>query len=145
MFNFFKKKQTSPISKIYSTLSINQKMSILNLLLTIGSCDPDESDAQKEMQFLNNYIDILGVNANKCTNYLENYGHDRIIEDLASLTKNQKELLIIAAWEMIICDGSPNETELNVTSTIFEKLGVSYDELIAIVEKSQAFKNYIKK
>lgn len=70
--------------------------------------------------------------------YLESYGHERIIDDLNSISKSQKEFLVVAAWEMITCDGRPNETELQVAGAIFEKLGISDEEFVATIQKTQA-------
>jgi uncharacterized tellurite resistance protein B-like protein len=70
--------------------------------------------------------------------YLDSFGQERIIDDLESLSRNQKEFLVIMTWGMITCDGRPNETELQFASTIFEKLGVTEDQFVATIEKSLA-------
>lgn len=46
--------------------------------------------------------------------------------------------MVVAAWEMITCDGRPNETELQVAGAIFEKLGISDEEFVATIQKTQA-------
>lgn len=133
MFNFFnRKKEDNPIGEVFSDLTTNQKMSIMNLLLIIGVCDAKQGNQEKELQYLNTYVEILNVRSDKSMTYLETYGKGRIIEDLRYLTKNQKEFLIVATWEMICCDGEANDTELEFLGTIFEKLGVSEEQFIAI-------------
>lgn len=144
MFNLFnKKKGENPVSDIFSNLSINQKMSIINLLLTIGVCDDEQGNQEKELQYLNTYIQILDISSDTSLAYLKSYGHERIIEDLKILSKSQKELLVVVAWGMIICDGRSNETELQVTNAIFEKLGVSEDQFFSIIEKTQALMKHV--
>jgi len=143
MFNLFnKKKEENPISNMLSDLSTNQKMSFMNLLLLVGSCDGDQSDQDKELQFLNSYVDMLNVRSDKSMAYLNSYGYQRIIDDLKTISKSQKEFMIAAAWDMIICDGRPNETEVNFTGAIFEKLGVSKEEFVGTIEKTQAIMKY---
>lgn len=139
MFNFFKKeKETNPISMILNDLTLNQKKSVINLLLTIGVCDPDQSNPDLEIQYLNSYIDILDVRQDMCMQYLQEYGQSRIINDLKTISKNQKEFLVAASWDMIICDGQPNEIELQVTIDIFEQIGITEDNYIGIIQKTQA-------
>ena len=139
MFNFFKKqKEENPISDIFKDLNTNQKMSIANLLLTIGVCDGNQGNEEKEIQYLNSYVKILDIRSDRSMTYLKTHGHERTIEDLKPLSKSQKEFLVVAAWEMIICDARPNETELQVAINIFGELGISEDEFIGTVEKTQA-------
>ena len=143
MFNFFKKKpENNPISEIFSDLTTNQKMSVINLLLNIGVCDGEQGNQDMELQFLNNYVKILGVRSDSSMAYLENHGHEQIIEDLKSISKSQKEFLVVAAWEMITCDGRPNETELEFAGTIFNKIGVTDDQLVATIKKTTALMNH---
>lgn len=139
MFNLFnKKKEENPIGNVLENLTLNQKMSVANLLLSIGVCDREQGNERKEIEYLNSYVKILDVRSDKCLPYLELYGQERIVQDLKVLTKSQKELLVIASWEMIICDAKPNETELQFTVGIFDKIGINEDEFIAIIEKTQA-------
>ena len=57
MFNLFnKKKEENPISDMFSDLTTNQKMSVMNLLLTIGVCDGEQGNQDKELQYLNTYV-----------------------------------------------------------------------------------------
>lgn len=135
MFNLFNKNK-NPISDMFSDLSENKKMSVMNFLLTIGVCDGEQGNQEKELQYLNSYVKILGVRQDQCMPYLEAYGHSRIISDLNTITQSQKEFLVVAAWEMIICDGRPNETELEVAANLFEQIGVSEDKFIETIEKT---------
>ncbi len=139
MFNLFnKKKEENPISEVFNGLTLNQKMSVMNLLLTIGVCDGAQGDQNKEMQYLNTYVNILGVRSDRCMAYLESEGHQKIVSDLRTISQSQKEFLVVAAWEMITCDGRPNETELQVAGNIFEQIGISDEQFVATIEKTQA-------
>ena len=143
MFNLFKKKkEQNPVSEMLKDLSNNQKMSVINLLFNVAVCDDDEGNEQKEnehkeQEYLNTFAQMLDIRADRCMLYLKSFGFERIIYDLSTLSKKQKEFLVLSAWEMINCDGSPNETEFQVTGAIFEKIGVSDEQVVAIIEKSQ--------
>ena len=135
---FNKKKKSNPVAEIFEDLTGNQKKSVMNLLLTIGVCDGEQGDQLKELEVLNSYAEAVGVRSDENMRYLERYGHERILDDLVTLTKSQKDFLVFAAWEMIICDGRPNETELDVTGMFFERIGVSEDEFVSTIEKMDA-------
>ncbi len=139
MFNLFKKKtENNPISELFIGLTLNQKMSVMNLLLTIGVCDGNEGNQEKEMEYLNTYVKILGVRSDNCMTYLQLEGHQRLISDLRTISQSQKEFLVVAAWEMITCDGRPNETELQVAGNIFEQIGISEQLFVETIEKTHA-------
>jgi uncharacterized tellurite resistance protein B-like protein len=139
MFNLFnKKEEENPISDMFIDLSTNQKMSVINLLLTIGVCDDGQGDEDKELQYLNTFCRTIDIRGDKSNAYLESFGHERIVDDLKTMTEKQKEFLVLLAWDMIICDGRPNETELQLTNAIFEKIGISDKQFVATIEKAQA-------
>ena len=112
-------------------------MSILNLLTAIAVSDGQGPNPDREMQELNSYIRILDVHQSECEVYFNNYGYEGIIQDLKSLSENQNKFLIICAWDLIICDGSPNEDELSRTVQLFEAIGISEAKFISTIKKSQ--------
>ncbi|HNW96807.1 MAG TPA: hypothetical protein PKK00_00185 [Bacteroidales bacterium] len=137
MFNFKKKNEINPINEVLNDLTINQKMSVLNLLLTIAICDGDQGNNGKEIFLLSTYINTLAINSERCTEYFKSGGQARIISDLKPLSPNQKEFLVIAAYEMMSCDAKPNEKEIIVTTNIFKQIGINEDNFIATVQKSK--------
>ena len=145
MFNFLKKKEENPVAAVFSGLSSNQKMSVMNLLLSIAVCDRAQGNDAKEMQYLNSYLKILDVRSDRCMAYLETGGQERIISDLKPLSLSQKEVLIVAAFEMITCDGSPNDTELGFAGDIFEKLGIDPDKFVETIHKTQVIMKKFKR
>jgi len=146
MFSLFNKnKKHNPIAEVVEDLTSNQKKSVLNLLLMISVCDGDQGGQLKELEVLNSYVEAVGVRSDESMRYLERYGHERIFDDLITLTKSQKDFLVFAAWEMIICDGRPNETELNVTGKFFERIGVSEDEFVSTIEKKDVMMKHFSR
>ena len=139
MFNLFnKKKEQHPISTIFNDLSSNQKMSIFNLLTTIASCDGNDGDFDIELKFLNVYIDILDINGSKCTRYLQSHGLESTISDLKSISQKQKEIIVIIAWKIVICDGRPNAKEINAFGNFFKAIGIEEEQQLEIIAKNEA-------
>lgn len=138
-------KPINPISEVFNNLSTNQKMSIINLLQLIAVSDSDQGNREKELKFLNSYIDILYVPFDKCMVYFQTDGPKKIITDLTTLSKNQKEFLAYIAWEMIICDGNANETEVTLTVNIFSQIGISEENFVKTIEKNRAILNQFNK
>lgn len=146
MFNLFKYQQgNNPISSIFKDLTINQRMSIMNLLSSIAFCDGLNENQDKVMDYLNTYFRILNVRYDNCMQYHKTSGFLKIFEDLRNISKEQKEFLVIIAWELMICDGRPGETEIQVTVNIFEKIGISQDNFMEIIKKTQAIMNHLNK
>ncbi|MBW6491965.1 MAG: hypothetical protein K0B15_12310 [Lentimicrobium sp.] len=142
MFNFFNnKKKENPISDVFKDLTTNQKMSITNFLLTIASSNQGSSD--KQMRYLNNYVDILDVRGDDGMAYYKRYGLERIISDLKTLSKNQKEFLVVATWEMISSDGQPSSKQINSVTILFDKLGFSEEQFVEIIKKNILIMNHI--
>jgi len=137
MFRFFRNENgRNPIAELLGGLSDNQKMSVINLLLAVAVSDEGYGNQNKELEFLNNYLILLNVSSSDCMAYLELHGRDRISEDLRRLTRNQKEFLVIAAWDMINCDGKANEVEVFTAVSMFGEIGINEDDFVRAIEKS---------
>ncbi len=74
MFNLFRKKEFNLISEVFQDLTLNQKMSVLNLLTTVEVCDGVQGNMEKEMRYLNTYINILNVRSDRSMAYLKSQG-----------------------------------------------------------------------
>jgi len=143
MFNLFKKKEKNPIKNEWSDLTINQKMSILNLLFVISIGDNGLDDSSKRISFLNTYIGLLGVSRDRCQAYFETQGYEIMIKDLNQLSQTHKEFLIVAAYEMITRSGKVKDNEINMTGNIFERIGIDSDKFFATIEKAILLTNYL--
>jgi len=142
MFNLFnKKKKENPISEVFNDLTTNQKMSVINLLVAISVCDPQEGFNNKECDYINRYLDYFGLTQRQCNVYLE-LGQQNILKDLKYISQFQKEFLIIAVYEMISSNGKPKEIKLYIASRIFADLGISEDKFKATISKAQSLFNH---
>lgn len=110
----------------------------MNLLLLLAASDQPYGDDEKELRYLNSYSDMFNIPASRSMPYFKTYGTERIIEDLKILTISQREFLIIVAWEMINCDGKPNQQEIQATATLFEQMGISEETFMSTVQKTSA-------
>ena len=132
MFDFFKSKKSNPNETVLGNLTVNQKMSVTNLLYLIARSDGGFN--KKELAYLNTCY--LGCSLEKCASYLNSNGHSEMFCDLNQLTSSQKDYILITAFELIYCDGKANETELNSLIGAFEKLGYTEDSIADVMEKS---------
>lgn len=132
----------NPIKEAFDGLSTNQKMSMINFLMIVAICDDEteepknnNTDVDMESRVINNYIDILGVRMDLCQKYQTDAGFNQIFEDLNTLDSFEKDLLILASYDVITCDGNPNITELDVTASLFQKIDVSDEQYVASLQK----------
>jgi hypothetical protein len=142
MFNLFnKKKKENPISDVFNDLTTNQKMSVINLLVAISVCDPQEDFNKKECDYINRYLEYFGLTQKKCNDYLE-LGQQNILKDLQNISQFQKEFLIVSVYEMINSNGTPKEIKFYIASRIFTDLGISEDKFKATISKAQSLLNH---
>ena len=138
MFNLFKKKVEDPLAGIFSSASENQKMSISTFLLFTLSCDLPKGNQNQEFELLNQYADILDIDADKAKGFFDATGWPRLLSELKLLNHSQKEFLIFMSLEMINCDGQMNEAEERFISNYFEKLGFTEAVVMNAINRGQA-------
>jgi uncharacterized tellurite resistance protein B-like protein len=136
MFDFLKTKPDNPIYRVFSDLSSNQKMSVINLLLSITLSDPEEEFNRKEIDYLNRYLDFLGLNQQKCNAYLAS-GQQKIINDLKNISQFQKEFLVVAVYEMLTSSGNTKPIKIYMATRIFAEIGISEEKFTATISKTQ--------
>jgi uncharacterized tellurite resistance protein B-like protein len=139
MFNFRKKPQEEqhPISSLFSDLSQNQRMSVINILATVAFAN-GEDGIQQKVKILNSFLGYLGVRGDKCDDYLKKTEIEGMLSDLNTLSKNQKEFLVISAQDIIMCSRQASEKEIVLTAQMFEELGIDEHQFIAICQKARA-------
>jgi len=131
----FKKEENFDL-EIFRTLSQNQKISIINLLFLIARCDGEVSNQPNENKFICSFLSAFKINFNNCMKYFDLGGIKSMIADLISLSRQQKEYLLLTSYDLMLCDGKVNETEINITIHFFEQLGISEDECFEIIQKT---------
>lgn len=150
MFNLFKKKkeetkknEENPISEVFSDLTVNQKMSVINLLLTMFFIDGEPSHPDKGMQYVNTYIKMLGVRYGDCNAYLK---LERTATDLRPIAIDQKEFVFIALWEIMTINGRPSQNALKFFTQLFKVLGITDEKYIyEFGEKLRLMKSILNK
>jgi hypothetical protein len=140
MLDYFKNKQENPIAEVFNDLTENQKMSVMNLFITIVISEGEQAIKDKEMNYINTYISILSTRSDKCMAYMTTEGAQRMISDLKKLSKSQLEFLVGVTFEIITCEGRPSNTKITVTAELFEQLGFKEHEYIATIDKMRALK-----
>ena len=134
-YDLIKMEEVNPILLAFSDLTNNQKMSVMNLLITIASYDKEQGFQDKKLQYLSNYIYKLGISLDNCRAYFLSNEQIKTINDLKLLSQVQKKFLLIAVLELIIRYGKVNETAAKVTSNIFKMIGIDFEIFINTIDK----------
>jgi uncharacterized tellurite resistance protein B-like protein len=124
----------NPISAVFGDLTTNQKMSIVNLLFCIASCDSDQP-IRAELEYIHVFIETLDLNDDDTMAYFDSQGIQRMITDLQKLDQNQKEYLTYVTFELIECDGRSNNAERKALESIFDKFGIKGQRINEILNK----------
>ena len=124
----------SQVKNVFENITRRQKASVINLLMNLAVSDGNIKNQSKEMNVINKYIDILDIRFDYCMEYFNIGSYSKMISDLNELSKKQREQLALVAWEMIVCDGRPNEKEINATNVFFNQMGISEDEFLKLIK-----------
>jgi uncharacterized tellurite resistance protein B-like protein len=136
MFSFFKKKP-DPKPTIDLGFSKSQIASIVCALSVIAKCD--NNVAMKELMYISDMCDALGISqSDSMVTAAIKGGKGPMLATLNTLTRSQKEWLIIAIHGLIHADGKVVQIELDYAQALFEQIGVSAQEYIYNVQKAQA-------
>lgn len=136
--NNIKKEELNPL--LLTDLTENQKMSFINLLLGTTALNTNRNQAVRK-DILNKYCGLLNVHGVNSNDYLSKYGHDRMIEDLKSLTFIQKEMLTVAVIEIMQSTIEKNsEQDMMIAVTFLNKIGISEDDVVNTIAKYGSLK-----
>lgn len=137
MFNLFKKKSGNPVSDLFSTVTTNQRKSIINLFILVASIDQDLTKGvnKKEFDYIDFYILIIDLKS-ECSSRLESFGEKGIIEDLKNLNSKQKEFLVVMVYELMCVDGEPIPygVESAYFEHLFSRIGVSTKLMVETIK-----------
>ena len=147
--NFFKRifsdksKQTNGIQTdnmdVFSDATINQKKSIANFFTLLSLCDEGRFDP-KEIDYISSSVAHWGFTPYDFQSYFKNTGKSGMCNDLLTLSKVQKETLVISSLQLAECDKDINEKELNFIAEILIKIGINENEYGKIVDKYYSLK-----
>lgn len=119
--------------------SKNQKAAIISSLIIIAKVDGDVH--QKETEFIDKTIRTLGIDQeDPIFHEFIKKGPDHTIFHLNSLSPRQKKWYIVAVHDLISCDGKIKESEANYAIGFCNKIGISDDKYMEVVEKSELLK-----
>lgn len=146
MFSFFKKKKNnSPVNEylkdFQNEFNKKQKVAIISSLILIAKSDGVHPS---EMEFIERTIEILNIDVDDEL-FIEfaKKDPDYIIKYLDSLSKTQKEWYVVAVHGLVSSDGKANKRELDFAFGFCDGIGITEDEYIQIIKKTDALsKNF---
>lgn len=139
MFNINKNQEqyfSQAFSEAFTGTSTNQKKSVLNFFQLLITSDGDVGDIEMELVYLNYFAEIFNIDGNESTSYLERDGMQRLFDDLNSLTEKQKDFLVISSFKITVCDGRPNEKEIEFLLHSFHKIGIPENRYKSVIEET---------
>ena len=111
-------------------LTFNQKMSVINLLFIVASCDGgDHNWQEKEINYLNNHISTFGVRKDNCLTYFKKEEHQGMVNDLKILSQYHKKFLYIAVLGMVNSGIKADERKEYYITRFLEAIGIEPDIL----------------
>ena len=123
---------------VFQDATLNQKKSIGNFFVLLSLCDGNFSPLK--FGYMDAFISTWGLTINDCTSYLKVTNKNVMYSDLTSLSRIQKEALVMSSFELAYCDKEANEKELNFIIDIFDIIGINEDELANILKKMRLIK-----
>lgn len=147
MFSFFKKKKNnnSPVhehlSGFQNEFNKNQKAAVISSLIIIAKSDGVHPS---EMEFIERTMEILGIDFDDAVfSEFAKKDKDNLIKHLDSLSKTQKEWYVVAVHGLVSSDGKTNQREVDFATGFCGDIGISEDEYIRIIKKTDALsKNF---
>lgn len=119
----------NPVLEIYNSFTLYQKMSLMNLLITIVEYDGDQGNHKKEQEYLNEINKYLNVKIDECMAYLQIFGFKRMEEDLKTLTEIQKFYLLLDVKDMVNCDSNPSVIKLQRIDAQLDRIGITNEDI----------------
>lgn len=147
MFSLFNKKK-HPAAELYNHYSEDEKLTILAILFLAGTCDNNltsSSQMNTELDFLNECVNILEVNARSSQQLLNSVGHDNLLIRLKAFEKSKIDLVLVMMMEMLQCDGPLNDEEKNFIINVLDRLDISIEVFIEQMERNKKLYNFFMK
>ena len=136
MFNLFRKQKINPIVISFISLNDDKKESVISLLLHLAGSDQHLTQGIKpqEFAFIDHHIELFKLKE-KFT-ILNSLGIEGVLGYLKDLHEVQKEHLILLSWKLLSSDEEPNRCEILEMHRIFNKIGISSNQITLTLEKS---------
>lgn len=113
-----------------------QKAAIIGTLAVIAHSDG--SVHQKEMQQIDQTCKLLGIEPDDpIFASVARQGPNYSINILNSLDRSQKEWYVLAVHQMVRADGKVENVEISYSLGFCEKIGISEDDYIQIIQKAE--------
>lgn len=143
MFNLFGKQPANTdtnTAAFQNSFDRQQKAAIISILIIVATCDGALN--QKEEANIESSAALLGASlSDPYLKQLPTQGRQNLINILNTLNKGQKEWVLIAIYELVHCDGKPDQMETNYAAGIARDLGFSENQYLALIDKTSHLRN----
>lgn len=126
MMGFFKKKKRINVTDTFINCNRYQKLSCFNFLIGVSGIDGPPN--LEELGCIIKYVDILRITSQDCMERLNSFGSKQVMEDLKTLSFNQKQALFRISLETIYIDNPPKHLEIAFLESSFLEIGLNGQE-----------------
>lgn len=146
MFNFFRKPPSfnsdNDIINFQRSFDNRQRAAIISTLIIVANCDGRINS--KEEAAIENIVSLLGASLNDpLLKQLPSLGRQHLISILNTLTKTQKEWLLIAVYELAHSDGKVAPIETSYSASIAKDIGFSENQYLLLIDKAVKLRSTI--
>ena len=124
---------------VFSDLTRNQKLAIINFLSVIAASDANVKISDVEFAFISYYYKEFGIAGDQYLAYLSIGGRERTITEIKNLSKENMQELVYATTEMCNCTGELNEDEFLAILNWLEPIGMTIKEWNDILENPDSY------
>ena len=147
MFSLFNKKR-HPAAELYEHYSEDEKLTILAILFLAGTCDNNRTTSGQqniELKLLNEWVSIFEVKAKSSQQLLNSVGPDNLLIRLKAFQKSKIDIVLVMIMEMLQCDGSLNEEEVDFIIAVLDRLEISFENFKEQMEINKKMYNFFMK
>ncbi|WP_159950899.1 hypothetical protein [Polaribacter septentrionalilitoris] len=139
-FDIVNKEENKMKPIIFKNLTINQRKSIVNFHNLVGLSDGEVN--YQEAEIITKLCHLCKVSLEECMEYFDyEGGMEKLIKNLSTISNSEKDILNLSIWNLIICDGKPNEKELSITYSVLKNIGINENAFLESIEKGLKVQN----
>ena len=143
MFNLFGKKkkdaQTSvpELNDFQKSFNKEQKSAVLNCIALVGTREGTANEA--ELSFLTSSYKLLGLAMGDLSiSQMQTKSENYLINTLKTLDKGQQDWFIVTLQSMVLSNKKDINKKLKVAIDICNRMGISDDRYVEVVNKAEA-------
>ncbi|WP_310560162.1 hypothetical protein [Flavobacterium sp.] len=131
------------IFAVWDNLNKSQKLTAMTILGIFNIASEKKETKIKRENLINLSLKELDIKYKEYDDYINCINPEIIRNKLTDISNSEKDLLITLAYEVLFCDGMPNEKEYVLMENLFKNIAkINQDELMKGFQKIQTLLNH---